>query len=102
MENEYQGHPYSGEPCNRHEGETAPFVLSILSLVFPAIIGLVLSIIALVKISALRRRGQNGPMVTASLVIAIIGCSLSALITAIIAFLVCFSVAAVTIGTLYF
>ncbi len=78
MEKEYEGHPYAGEPQNRHEGETTPFVLSVLSLVFPGVVGLVLGIIALVKVSKLKKRGQKGSMITASYVMGIVGIVLSA------------------------
>lgn len=88
MENEYTGHPYQGEPENRHEGETAPFVLSILSIVSPGLVGLVLSIIALVKVSKLKNRGQKSSMITASYTMSIIGIVLSVFVIALFALII--------------
>lgn len=97
MNKQYEGHPYDGEPVNRQEGETAAFVVSLVSLFLLGPFGLIGSIIALVLTHRARKRGQDSSMLTASLVMGIIGCVLSALI---VLFLMYLLVVAITIHTI--
>ena len=75
--NENDRNPYNEPNVVKSVNDTPPLVLSILSLVFPGLVGMILGIISLVKVSKLSKDGYNTSKITASYVMGIIGIVLS-------------------------